>query len=497
MGKIKLIPDDVYNRKTSENTHPSGWKNPVPADSYDLVVIGGGAAGLSAAMEGATYGAKTTLIENNFIGGESLTSAGIPSKCLMRSARAAAEVLAAQNLGIRLPQPPEMDFSAVMSRMRAVRARLSPHDSAARLKEMGIDVFFGTAWFTGPDSLEADGVPLRFKRAVVATGSKPSLPAIENPEDVSFFTNESIFSLTQAPQRLAVIGGGSTGCELAQIFQRLGSQVVILQKDSRLLPDEDAEAAMVLQRTFSDENIEMLFGARVFRLGAQGSKKRIDFISHGQENSLLADEILVGSGRIPDTSMLNLESAGVRTGPAGIEVNDQLQTSNPRVYAAGDVCLREHYTHIAEASGRLAAENAVLNYTKNFSDTILSHCIFTDPEIAHAGLSIAEAEAARIPYQVYTQDISLLDRAILEGELAGFVKIVVAQETGKIVGATIVARNAGEMLGTLIASMEAGLNLDRLADAFFPYPTQSEAIQRAALEYRRHRTNSPLPPLPY
>jgi len=243
---LRVLPDDKYNEELMENTHPQNWVNPEPSPMYNLVVIGGGTAGLVSAAGAAGLGAKVALIEKHLLGGDCLNYGCVPSKCVIRSSRAYADIRNASSFGFGVPKNMGVDFSAVMERMRKLRARISYHDSAKRFRELGVDVFIGEGRFSSKESIEVDGKTLKFKKAVIATGARATVPPIEGLENAGYLTNETVFSLTERPKRLAVIGGGPLGCELAQAFQRLGSQVIIMDRNNHILKREDEDAAEIL-----------------------------------------------------------------------------------------------------------------------------------------------------------------------------------------------------------------------------------------------------------
>src|SRR5262245_30645663 len=331
----EVLPRDEYNTTLVANVHPPQWKNPDPAPRYNLVVIGAGTAGLVTAAGAAGLGAKVALIERHLMGGDCLNVGCVPSKCVIRSSRVKGDLATAAELGVHIPPGTTVDFSAAMARMRRVRARISYHDSAFRFSEqLGVDVFLGEGRFAGLDTIEVDGKTLRFKRAVIATGSRASHPPIPGLIEVGFLTNETIFSLTEQPRRLAVIGGGPIGCELAQAFRRFGSTVVLFDTASHLLPREDSDAAAMVQQAFTNEGIHLRLESRLTRVERTAEGKILFFEAQGHSSTVAVDEILVGAGRLPNIEGLNLAAAGVHyDDQKGVAVNDCLQTSNARIYA--------------------------------------------------------------------------------------------------------------------------------------------------------------------
>ena len=484
----QLLPRDEYNDSLLENVRPPQWRNPRPARRYDLVVIGAGTAGLVCAAGAAGLGAKVALVERYLLGGDCLNVGCVPSKAIIRSSRVAADVRDARCFGVRVPDGAQVDFAAVMRRMRRLRSRLSHHDSVRRFRELGVDVFLGQGRFADRRTLLVGGESLPFKKAVIATGARAVCPAVDGLAQAGFLTNETVFSLTKRPARLAVIGGGPLGCELSQALCRLGSQVSILHNSTHLLNREDADAAQILQRKFIAEGVRPFFSCRLQRVSKRGREKVICFESEGRKQELVVDEILVGAGRAPNVEGLNLEAAGVRYDKrAGVKVNDFLQTSNARIYAAGDVCLRYKFTHLADASARIVIQNALFLGRKKVSALTVPWCTYTDPEIAHVGIYEKEAEERGIPLSTFKKDFSEVDRAVLDGEEDGFVKLHLRRGSDRILGATIVARHAGEMISEITLAITARLGLGKLAGVIHPYPTQAEAIRRIADDYNRAR----------
>lgn len=482
------ILDDEYNRELISNAHPADWLNPEPAPRYNLVVIGGGTAGLVSAAGTAMLGGKVALIEMNLMGGDCLNTGCVPSKAVIRSSRVYAEMRDAHRFGAEVTGGSPMGFRAVMERMRKVRARISRHDSVKRFQQLGVDVFLGDARFSGRDAVEVGGETLRFKKAVIATGARPTIPDVDGLAEAGFLTNETVFNLTDLPRRLLVVGGGPLGCELAQAFRRFGCQVIIVTRSPQFLPKEDRDAAEMLALAFSRDGIDIRLNATVSRVTRAADEKVAHVKADGIEKAIAVDEILVGVGRAPNVAGLNLEAAGVDYDEKeGVIVNDYLRTTNPHVYAAGDVCSAYKYTHTAEAAARIVVKNALFLGRQKFSSLIIPWCTYTDPEIAHVGMYEHEAKEKGIEVQTITVPLGDVDRAITDGEEDGFVRIHLKKGRDKILGATIVARHAGEMISEITLAMNRNIGLGRVANVIHPYPTQAEAIKRAADEYNRSR----------
>jgi len=483
----EVVPLDDHNRALVSHVHPTDWHNPQPRGRYNLVVIGGGTAGLVAAAGAAGLGARVALVERKLLGGDCLNVGCVPSKALIRAARAAAAVRDAGVFGVEVPAGVRVHFAAVMERMRRLRAHLSAHDSAQRFRDLGVDVFLGNACFTGPDTVAVDGQTLRFAKAVIATGSRASEPSIPGLTDAGYLTNETVFSLTALPQRLAVIGAGPSGCELAQAFARFGSAVFLIEAMHGILPNEDPEAAEVVRQAMVRDGLHIMCCGKDLQISRTDGGKRLQVDSHGEHYDLVVDDILVGVGRAPNVEGLGLETAGVRYTKTGVTVNERLQTTNARIYAAGDICSSYKFTHTADAMARLVIQNALFHGRAKASALTIPWCTYTDPEIAHVGLYAKQAEDKGIPLQTFVQPLAEVDRAVLDGESDGFVKIHVRQGTDRILGATVVAPRAGDLLSEVTLAMVGRLGLKTLARTIHPYPTQAEALKQAGDAYNRTR----------
>lgn len=481
-----LLAGDPHDERLLENTHPAGWRNPTPSGRYNLVVIGAGTAGLVTAIGAAGLGAKVAIVERAFTGGDCLHFGCVPSKALLRAARAAFDVRAAGDFGVRVPEGVEVDFAAAAERMRRLRAEISPNDSVQRMAGLGIDVFLGEARFVAPNAVEVDGQVLVFARAVIATGARPTVPAIEGLAEVGFLTNETVFSLTALPRRLAVLGGGPVGCELAQAFRRFGSEVTLLQHEPRLLPRDDPDAAELLRGRFEQEGIQVLLGAQAVRAERRGSETMLTYERLGRSEVLACDALLLAAGRTPNVGGLSLEAAGVRFDEGGVAVNPRLRTTNRRIYAAGDVCSQLRFTHAADAQARVVLQNALFFGRKKASAAVIPWCTFTDPEIAHVGLTAREARE-RPGVVTHTVPLREVDRAVLDGETEGFARAFVDARSGRLLGVTLVARHAGEMIGAWVLALTAGMTLGEAGSAILPYPTQAEALRRMADQHNRAR----------
>lgn len=481
-------PADAAERTRLENVHPRDWRNPQPADRYHLVVIGAGTAGLVAAHGAAMLGARVALIERNLLGGDCLNVGCVPSKALIRTSHLYADIRNAAHYGAQVPESIEVDFAAIMARMRGIRARISRADSIQRLVAAGVDVFFGRARFTGRHTVNVDGKHLHFRKALIATGARPELPTIRGLTEADCLTNENLFDLTALPRRLLVIGGGPLGCEMAQAFRRFGAHTIIAQDKPMFLPGEERDAAQLLSDAFARDGIEVRLDSHAVAVRIVGACKQVDLVSDGHTTTVEVDAILAGVGRVPNIEGLDLAKAGIECDrERGVHVDDLLRTRNRDVYAAGDVCLEHKFTHTADASARIAVRNALFPGHQRLSALTIPWCTHTDPAIAHVGLYVRQANERDIPVKTFTIPMHDVDRAITDGEETGFVKIHVRERSDRILGATVVARHAGEMINEITLAMVAGIGLSTLARVIHAYPTQAEAIRKAADAYQRTR----------
>lgn len=485
---IQLQPYDEHNQKLESYVHPPDWVNPEPTGRYNLVVIGAGPAGLVTAIGAAGLGAKVALIERELMGGDCLNVGCVPSKGVISAARIAAAVRDAAEFGVEVPDNWGVDFGKVMERMRRLRADMAHHDAASRFRDLGIDVFVGSAEFTTDGKVEVEGKQLDYKRAVICTGARAAELPIPGLSEVDYLTNESLFSLTELPKRFVVVGGGPIGSEMAQSFARFGSQVTQIEKADNILAREDPDAAKIVQASMEKDGVNFLFNAQVIRVEQRGHEKVVHVRKDGADGEIIGDELLIGIGRTPNVNGMGLENVGVAfTDRTGIVVNDNLRTSNPQIYAAGDVCSPFQFTHAADFMARIVIQNTLFMGRGKASSLTIPWATYTSPELAHVGMGAAEANTQGVEIDTYTQPLSGIDRAILEGETDGFVRVHVQKGTDKIVGATIVAENAGDMIGEITLAMTNGLGLKKIGSSIHPYPTQAEAIRKVGDLFNRTR----------
>ena len=485
---LVLTPDDAHNRELVALVHPSDWMNPQPADRYDLVVIGAGTAGLVTAAGAAGIGARVALVEKHLMGGDCLNTGCVPSKALLGAARVAAQVRSAAQYGVDVRDGTEVDYAQVMERMRRLRAHIGHHDSARRFTDLGVDVFIGPGRFSDDGEMVlVDETPLRFKKAVLCTGARAAAPPIPGLDQAGYLTNESLFSLTELPARLAVIGGGPIGCEMAQAFARFGSQVTLFEAGDRVLSKDDPDASLLLMEALRRDGVELLTSAQVAEVRSGENGKQVVTRIDGEERVTSCDAIFVAVGRAPNVEGLNLEAAGVEYGRDGVTVDDRLRTANKRIFAAGDICFPYKFTHSADFLARDVIRNALFFGRARASNLIIPWCTYTSPEVAHVGLTPQEADSRGVPISTFVQPLSDVDRAYLDGEDDGFVKIHLKQGSDRILGATIVAAHAGDLISEITVAMNNGVGLAGIGNTIHPYPTQAEAIRKLGDAYNRTR----------
>lgn len=482
-------PMDELNKKTLAQTRPSNYTNPTPAPKYTMVVLGGGSAGLTVAATVAGMGGKVALIEKGYLGGDCLNVGCVPSKTLLRSSKAIAEMKDAAKYGIRAAIDPEVVFSDVLRRVRSVRETISYHDGIDRMTKLGIDVFFGNPKFTGKDSLEVDGKEIKFVKATIATGGRPLVLPIPGLKEAGFETNESLFTgLETLPKRMAVIGAGPIGCELSQAFARFGTKVTVFDISDRPLAREDPDAAEIVVDALSKDGVEWQLKANITQVDkTDDGAKRLSYTNKDGESAFLdVDLVLMAVGRVPNTPD-GCDAAGIKVGPRGhVLTNDKLQTSNSRVYAAGDVTHKYQFTHVAGHAGGIVIQNALFpGFGRKFSSLVIPWATYTTPEVAHVGKYAHECDKDGTKYDVFKQDLSHNDRGLADDDTTGFVKFVVAKGSDKILGCTIVSKHASEMISEVTFAMTNKKGLKSFYSVIHPYPTVSEAVFQAALLKRK------------
>jgi len=462
---------------------------------YNAVVIGAGTAGLVTAAGTAGLGGRVALIERNLMGGDCLNFGCVPSKALISSARLIQQIRESETWGLER-QEPKFVFEKVFERMRTRRARIAPNDSQERFESLGVDVFRGEARFVSPYEVEVNGQKLRAKHFVIATGSRAVIPKIEGIDSVPYFTNETIFDeLKGKPQSMIVLGGGPIGCELAQTFCRLGTQVTIIQRGAQLLPREDRDVAEFLERRLIKEGIRIFKDANARAVAATDTGKiALELLDRQSdrlvESTFFADAVIVAAGRTPNLRSLGLKSVGIDVTDRGVRVNDYLQTSQRHIYAVGDVIGPFLFTHMADAQGRVVVRNIVVPFQflrQKMDYSVVPWCTYVDPEVAHVGLGEKEAKRQNIDYDLFIVRLEDVDRAVVESEEAGFAKILTQKGSDKILGATIVAPYAGDLLHEFVLAMKARIGLATIASTIHAYPTLAELARKAGDKYKKTR----------
>lgn len=490
MANEALQPYDEHNQRLEANVHPADWTNPTPEGRYHLVVIGAGTAGLVTAAGAAGLGARVALVERSLMGGDCLNVGCVPSKALLAAGHTAAAVRDANQVGVHVSGGYSVDFPAIMERMRKLRANISPADSAERFKGLGVDVYLGEGKFVDSSHLEVAGQKLEFKRAVIATGARAAAPPIPGLDTVSYLTNETVFSLTELPRSIGIIGAGPIGCEMAQAFARFGSEVHLIEASHGVMPREDQQAANIVKESLQRDGVNLLCCGKELKVSPAGPPAndgiRMTGTSHENPYEVTVDQLLVAVGRAPNVDSLNLEAVNVEyDSKKGVVVDDRLKTTNPNIYAAGDVCSKYQFTHAADFMARTVIQNTLFMGRKKLSELVIPWCTYTEPELAHVGLTESQAKEQNVEIDTFEQDLAEVDRAILEGQTEGFVKIHVAKGTDRIVGATIVAANAGDMIGEVSLAMTNKIGLGAIASSIHPYPTQADAIRKVGDKYNR------------
>jgi pyruvate/2-oxoglutarate dehydrogenase complex dihydrolipoamide dehydrogenase (E3) component len=481
-------PDDSFNHELVRHVHPLDWVNSAPAANYNLVIVGAGTAGLVTAAAAAGLGAKVALVERDLMGGDCLNVGCVPSKALIKAARVARSARHAGEYGIEVSGDVSVNFADVMRRMRRLRSGIAPHDSAARFRGLGVDVFLGEAVFRDSNSLVVNDVVLPFKKAVIATGARATAPPIPGLEGVDYLTNETLFSLTKLPHRLGVIGAGPIGCEMAQAFAVFGSDVYLIETQHGVLPREDRDAAHLVQQSLADDGVHLLCCGKELRVRRDHTQVHLTLHSHDRQYDQGVDQLLISAGRAPNVERLGLDVIGVDYDVRnGVKVDDRLRTTNRNIFAAGDVCSTYQFTHAADFQARIVVQNALFPARAKASRLVIPWCTYTTPEVAHVGLNNQQAAEQGIAVDTFEVPLGQVDRAILDGQERGFARALVKKGTDRILGATIVAENAGELIAEVTLAMTYNMGLGKIANSIHPYPTQADAVRKLGDQYNRTR----------
>ena len=500
----------LHNQVLVEHVHPLDYVNPSSDMDYDLVVIGAGVSGLLSVIIGAWLGKSCALIERHGMGGDCLNTGCVPSKALIACARAAHSVKHLSDFGVTIPDGPvRVDFGFVMERMRAIRAKISHHDSVQRYKrDFCKDVYIGHAEFAGGNVITVVGDDksvrtLRFKKAMIATGASAAIPPVSGLSESPHLTNSNFFNLTALPPRMLVIGCGPIGLELSQSMCRFGCDVTCLEMGPRLLPREDPDAANILKQQLDADGVKFLLGVKIIKVEYSapkgvGPEVRLEapwgiysvYVEvPGQEGVQVfqGEALLNATGRAPNVHDVGLDKVGVEwDNRQGVHINEFFATANPDIYACGDCATPYKFTHSADFQARLAVRNMFLGNTHKLSDLLIPWCTYTEPEVAHVGKYEAELTASGTEFESFTRQLGDVDRCMCDGVSQGFVKITVKAGTDEIVGATICGPNAGDMISEITICMQYGIGIAHIAGTIHPYPTAQEAIRQACLGYNKY-----------
>lgn len=451
----------------------------------NLIVIGGGSAGLVTAYIAAVVKAKVTLVEQHKMGGDCLNTGCVPSKALLRSAKLLDHVRRAREFGLRAAAA-EFDFADVMQRVQRVVRDIEPHDSVERYTQLGVECLQGRARLVDPWTVEIGARRLTARSIVIATGAEPFVPPIPGLREAGFQTSDTIWELRTQPRRLIVLGGGPIGCELTQAFARLGSQVTQVEMLPRLLPREDEDVAALVLERFRTDGIDVRVGTKAREVRIVDNEKRLLCEKDGREEEIPFDEILVAVGRSARLKGFGLEELGVRVGKT-VEVNEYLQTNFPNIYACGDVAGPYQFTHTAAHMAWYCAVNALFGRFRKFrvDYSVVPWATFTEPEIARVGLNELEARERKIPYEVTTFPIDELDRAIADGEAHGLVKVLTVPGKDRILGVTIAGEHAGDIIAEYVLAMRHGIGLNKILGTIHIYPTLAEMNKYAAGNWKK------------
>ncbi|MCH6565560.1 MAG: FAD-dependent oxidoreductase [Proteobacteria bacterium] len=464
----------------------AGFVKPSKFDT-NLVVVGSGSAGLVSAYIAAAVKAKVTLIEKHKMGGDCLYTGCVPSKAIIRSAKFISHIGRSQEFGIKKAEA-DFEFSEVMQRVHRIIEKIEPHDSVERYTGLGVDVIKGEARVVSPWSVEVNGQTIHAKNIIIATGAQPFVPPIDGIDSVDYYTSENLWEMREKPQNLVVLGGGPIGCELTQAFARLGSSVTQVEMLSRILLREDPEVSEIVKTRFENEGISVLVNHRAKQVRQKDGKDYLVVEIEGQDREIEFDAIIIAVGRVASSSGFGLEELGVRLNPnKTIEVNEYLQTNIPTIYACGDVAGPYQFTHVAAHQAWYASVNSLFGGFKRFKAdySVIPWATFTEPEVARVGLNEIEAGEQNIAHEVTVYGIDDLDRAIVDSEDHGFVKVLTEPGKDRILGVTIVGEHAGDLIAEYVLAMKHGLGLNKILGTIHIYPTLSEANKYVAGNWKR------------
>ena len=495
---IQEILVDEHNAELLDCVRPIRWQDPEPEPMYNMVAIGAGAGGLVTALGVAGVGGKSAICEKNLFGGDCLNTGCVPSKALISAAKHVHNVRQGSKYGITCAGEFKVDFQKVMESIRKKRATIGHHDACDRfIKDYGIDIFLGHAKFIDQNTIECNGKKLKFARAVIASGGRPYVPIIPGIENVYYYTSENIFNIVTRPQNIVIIGGGPIGAELGQSFQRLGCKVTFLLKSSRFLNKEDPDAAKIVKNKLEKEGCTFYTNVKYNMIESsndlsssppniQKSSRCVIHLlrtteSHNKTLSIHCDILILACGRLPNVNGMNLEAAGVKFDEKrGIHIGETMRTSNSKIYAVGDCCQSQHFTHMADQMARTVIKNACFFGSGKYTEMVIPRVTYTDPELAQVGLNKIELAEQGIEFSEYIYDFKESDRAICDDDLQGFIKFYTVKNTPTILGCVIVCARAGEMIGEAALAMSNKLTLSHIYNTVHPYPTYSESFRAAA-----------------
>lgn len=464
----------------------NNWREPTPLDCYDLIVLGGGTAGLVSAVGAASLGARVALIEKDLLGGDCLHTGCVPSKALLASGSILQKLRECSQFGISVGSV-EVNFLDILQRISNIRTKLANHDSVERLSRIGVHVFFGSPTYISKNQIALGSRKLRFRRSLIATGSRPSIPTIPGLETIPFLTTSTLFQLSELPKKLIVLGGGPSGCELAQVFRQLGSQVTLVERSPRLIPEEDSIVSEYLQKSLRLDGVHLMLNttANEARYWAGSIQMIVD--EQGRQTTVEGTHLLVVAGRCPNAEDLGLELAGVQYDVfSGIQASDRMQTTNRRIFAAGDVCSMLKFTHAADLQARIVVRNALFGGRERFRPSEIPYCIYTHPEVAHVGIHESTAQVNGVALDTLSLVLEDVDRAVLEGT-TGIIRVHLKRGTDRILGASIVAERASEMISQFAFAMKNNIGLAKLGSTVQPYPTYGNAVRQPADQFNRRR----------
>ena len=485
LGVLPLVMRKIIN-SINKRRALKGFRRPKHFDD-NVIVIGAGSGGLVAALTATIARAKVTLIEKDKMGGDCLNTGCVPSKTIIQSAKVAHRMRHSEKYGIKNPGKVEVDFPAVMERVQAAIRTIAPKDSTERYSELGVNCIIGAARLVDPWTVEVDGQKRTARSIILATGGNPIIPPIPGIDQADPLTSDSVWAIREQPKRLLVVGGGPIGCELAQAFARLGSEVTILQGHGHLVPREDPDVSTIIEERFRSEGINVVLNTMTTSFKDAhtliAKNKESD-----EESEFTFDRVLVATGRRANTEGLGLEALNLDRGPNNsLLVNQHLQTSMQHIYACGDVSGPYQFTHMASYQAGYAALNALFGWLHKFrvNYRVTPWCTYTEPEIARVGLNETEAIAKQIEHEVTCYDLDDSDRAIADGDTTGFIKVITPRQSDKILGVTIIGAQAGELLPEFVLAFTHGLGLKKIMDTIHVYPTLSEANKAAAAQWRK------------